>query len=280
MTTYQFILSFCLTLLMVNVSEAQVKFKLAMLEDGRTYQVSLVPEMTFESPMNITSTAQVTLRTPADGFEVDQIFNLLPNVIWEPNSKTSTPDESPEYDYISFGLITAGTNGIVYEAGVEVPLFAFTNYVDCKGAISLIDNETDPFAPPNSMQVNVGNQITILGAHGDAYIGNLPQHTVTCEGNITSIEQIDKQEINLSLFPNPTHQLITMDFDWDRRNEAVQMNILNITGAIVHENSVQIKKGTNVLQADVSHLAQGNYFIELIGADWKISSDQFIKIAK
>ena len=223
------LLIYCL-LLITNGLVAQVKFKLVLLEDGKTYQVSLIPEVTFTNPLNLTSTGQVTLKAPSKGVAVDQIFNLQEGVIWERNSLTESPAESPDFDYISFGLVTQGTKNLKYEKGVEVPLFAFTNLLECQGTITLIDNWTDAFAPPNSKNVNVGNQLTILGAQGDAYIGNVLENSVPCGGNLTALEHIELNKINLTLFPNPSVDYLTTSFDWGRKGETAKLTILSRNG--------------------------------------------------
>lgn len=279
MKIYKFLFPFSLFLLATNLSFGQVKFKLTKLADGKTYQVSMIPDVTFQSPLNVTSTAQVTLKAPTGGFEVDQIFNLQDGVEWEPNSLTEGPQESPDSDYLSFGLITQGTDKIIYEAGVEVPLFAFTNFLECQGQISLIDNMNDPFAMPNSRQVNIGNQITILGAQGDAYIGNASESVALCGDNLTSIENIDQSKVNLNLFPNPAVDYLFVDFTWERKGENVQLKILDLNGKLINEKSIEIIQGNNQTKIDIQSLAQGNYLLELSGETWNISSDQFVKMA-
>ena len=278
MNTIKNIFPICLLLLVTTCLTAQVKFKLSLLEDGKTYQVSLIPEVTFKSPLNLTSTGQVTLKAPAKGLAVDQLFNLQDEVVWEPNSLTETPAESPEFDYVSFGLVSQGTKKITYEAGVEVPLFAFTNFLECQGTITLIDNLTDPFAPPNSKNVNVGNQLTILGAQGDAYIGNTTDNSVPCGGNLTSLENIELDKINLTLFPNPSIDYLSANFDWNRKGEVAELTILSMNGKTVIEQELTIHKGYNQIQVAVQQLAQGNYFMEITGSDWKITSEQFVKM--
>jgi len=234
-----------LLLLTANLVNAQVKFKLTLLEDGKTYQVSLIPEVTFQNPLNLTSTGQVTLKAPTKGFAVDQIINFQDEVVWEQNSLTTSPAESPNHDYISFGLVTQGTKDIKYEAGVEVSLFTFTNMLECQGEISLIDNLTDAFAPPNSKNVNVGNQLTVLGAQGDAYIGNVVEDKVPCGQNLTAIENIELNKINLMLFPNPSVAYLTAAFDWERSGEDAKLTILNMDGKVVIEQAIAIQNGPN-----------------------------------
>lgn len=280
MKIYKLLLPFYLCLLATNLTFGQVKFKLTKLMDGKTYQISMIPEVSFQSPLNVTSTAQVTLKAPTRGLEVDQIFNLQDGVEWEPNSLTKGPQEAPESDYLSFGLITQGTDKIVYEAGVEVPLFAFTNFLECQGQIALVDNLADPFAIPNSRQVNIGNQITILGAQGDAYIGNASESVAPCGDNLTAIENIDQSKVNLKLFPNPAKDYLFVDFTWKRKGANVQLKVLDLNGKLVKENPIEIIQGHNQRKIDIQDLAQGNYLIELIGETWKISSDQFVKIGQ
>ena len=250
------------------------------LADGQTYQVSMIPEVSFQSPLNVTSTAQVTLKAPTRGLEVDQIFNLQDGVEWEPSSLTQRPSESPGSDYLSFGLVTQGTDKIIYEAGVEVPLFAFTNFLECQGQIALMDNNNDPFAIPNSRQVNIGNQITILGAQGDAYIGNAIESVAPCGDNLTAIENIDQSTVELNLFPNPAVSYLFVDFDWIRKGEAIKLKVLDLSGKLVKEQSLEINKGNNQTKIDIQSLVQGNYIIELTGESWKISSNQFVKIGQ
>lgn len=266
-------------LMSITILKAQVKFKLTQLAGGKTYQISLISDVTYSPPMNVTSTAQITLKVPSGGLEVDRIVNLQEGTEWEPNSRTYTPEESPESDYISFGLVTTGTKNLNYEAGIELPLFTFTNIAECNGRIALINNQTDAFLPPNSRQVNVGNQITILGANGDAYIGNTEESFVVCGEEVsTSIEDIDQNQVDLSIFPNPAKTHISIKMDWARKGEFVELNVLDMTGKTVIHQQVDLKLGTNQERINLQSLSQGNYFIELRGADWKISSDQFVKI--
>ncbi|MFK7982636.1 MAG: T9SS type A sorting domain-containing protein [Saprospiraceae bacterium] len=268
-----------LLLFTFNWGNAQVKFKLTMLEDGQTYQVSLIPEVTFQNPLNLTSTGQVTLKAPTNGLAIEELLNLQEAVVWEQNSLTESPAESPNHDYISFGLVTQGTKDIKYDSGVEVPLFAFKNTLECQGEITLIDNLTDAFAPPNSTNVNVGNQLTILGAQGDAYVGNSLENKVPCGANLTAIENIELNKINLILFPNPAVDNLKATFDWDRKEENAQLTVLNMDGKVVISQVVTIQSGNNITKIDVQKLAQGNYFLEVTGADWKINSEQFVKMA-
>ena len=63
-----------------------------------------------------------------------------------------------------------------------------------------MNNQDDSFRAPNSMHVNVGNQMTILGAGGDAYVGNRDDGTVAgCFEDALSQRAADK----IVILPNP-----------------------------------------------------------------------------
>ena len=135
----------------------------------------------------------------------------------------------------------------------------------------------DPFAPPNSRQVNVGNQITIYGAKGDAYAGNMENNTVPC-GSLTNIEELDQTSVQLNIFPNPVTETLNLSMNWNKKSEPIILSIIDLAGKAVYNKSIQLNKGFNQEKVAINQLAQGSYFIELRGADWKVSSQQFVKV--
>lgn len=172
-TVLQACFVFCL-LFVNSLSYGQVQFRVELMEDNITYKVSLLPEESWPSPENLTSTAQITLVVPTGGFVVDNLQALIPNTGWASNSRFNAPAENPGYDYISFGLTSLGTPAIPYVGGQETALFSFQNTGVCTGGIELI-GPNDPFLPPNSENGNVGNQIAVYGggldsnSYGGAY---------------------------------------------------------------------------------------------------------------
>ena len=211
-----------------SIGEAQVKYKLQLLNDGVTYEVSIVPETSYRPPLNVTSTAQITVKVPTGAFEVRNLKNIQPNVEWEANSIASAPEESEAFDYISFGLATNGTEWLRYEEGIEIPIFTFENAIDCNGEVSLMDNATDPFMPPNSARKNVGNQITIAGANGDAYVGNMLKSTIPCGQFSTDVEEIEKEAIQFTMFPNPASKDLTVSVKMQENTEA-ELSVFNLS---------------------------------------------------
>lgn len=267
---FLFVLGFSLPVL------GQVQFKITALEDG-AYKVSLISSETYQSTQAMTATAQVTIRTLAGTMEPISVNSMADGVAWEANSIYRSPEEAPEYDYFSFGLTTLGTMGILYEAGEEIELFTFKNAATCEGDIEIINNETDPFLPPNSRSANIGNEITILGANGNAYIGNDGEGKAECLS--TSLREFRNELGDIfTIFPNPVAHTVYLNFDWVREGEEVQLILRDIRGAIVKEASVEIQRGENQFRLPVADVAAGMYSVDLIARDWTVQIDKVVKV--
>jgi len=265
------------------ISTAQIQFKLTMLEDGETYQVSLIPEKTWAHPYNITSTAQVTLKVPTESFEVDDLKSLQIGIDWQSNSRSDNPTEEPGVDYISIGLSTLGTIDFNYEAGVEMPLFSFKNALPCAGSVVLMNNEEDPFMAPNSRSANVGNSITIFGARGEAYVGNVTAFSeVPCQSAelTTSIESNEIVAEETKVYPNPAINEVFVDMTWTNGKTDGDLVILDATGRVVKRQAVALIDGFNQVQLQVEQLTFGIYSIELQFDDQTLAIDRFVKGSK
>lgn len=265
------------------ITTAQIQFKLTMLEDGETYQVSLIPEKSWGHPYNITSTAQVTVKVPSNSFEVDDLKTVQLGVDWQSNSRSDDPVEAPGTDYISFGLASLGTVDFNYEAGVEMPLFTFKNALPCSGSVILMNNEEDPFMAPNSRNANVGNSITIFGARGEAYVGNVSAYTeVPCqlEGLTTSVESNEIIAEETKVYPNPAINEVFVDMNWKNGKTDGDLVILDATGREVKRQGVTLIDGFNQVQLPIEQLSFGIYSIEVQFGDKSLAVDRFVKGTK
>ena len=179
----------------------QISGKIELLPDNKTYQVSIVPSVNFNPPLSTTNNAQITLVAPAGGLSINNLQSITGQ--WDVASIVETPSESPDFSYYSISL-GGPIEDIFYNDGVEIVLFTFQNSGDCVGDITIIDNNTDPFIPPNSQNVNVGNLFSILGVGPrNAYngtVGNgascpsdldltvsLQENTLLCANDVTNI---------------------------------------------------------------------------------------------
>ena len=175
-----------------------VDFELGQLDNGDLV-VSMIPDTTWEFPNNVVSTAQVTLKAPKGQLEIGEINNLLENVIFFVIGTDAEPVEAPDFDYISIALGSQGTAGIAFRKGEKIDLFSFNNLQTCdNGRITLMDNFTDRFFPPNEEDANVGQQLTVAGFNlADVPIGIRGDGIACSESGGTNLGvQIVKQDIS------------------------------------------------------------------------------------
>jgi gliding motility-associated-like protein len=155
----------------VNTTSAQVYGKLELLPDNKTYQVSITPERSLTTPLNRTNSAQITLVAPSGGLKITNFKSIAGD--WRVgNSIAESPVENHNFNYY-FIELESPMNDVNYVAGQEIILFTFENELTCIGDVAIIDDDSDPFLPPNSLNLNVGNLFTILG-YGpvNAYLGS------------------------------------------------------------------------------------------------------------
>lgn len=274
-------------------SEAQVQFHLDLDADTKIYTVSMLPQVTWEAPYNRTATAQITVKTPTGLFELQEFISLTPNVEWTMNARVDSPDEAPDYDYLSFTLITSGLEPMDFVAGKPTKLFCFKNASTCSGQVSLVNNKTDNFAPPNSRNINIGNSIGVHGARGEAYIGNVSDKAFACDFGITKLvitdtkeeEVIEEEEIIVEtieaytdIFPNPTNQELNVKFSWNKTVGDKRVALYSNIGELVQIHKERVILGDNHFKFDVSTLPSGLYNLFLMEEGEQISLGKVLKV--
>lgn len=260
--------TFLTFLAFTQYTDAQVLVDLAFDTDTEVYTVSLLPQSTWEYPQNITGTGQITLRVPAGEFVIQDLTNLQTDVEWLNNARSNSPTESPDYDYISFGLMTPGTANIPYVANELTPLFSFKNELGCTGSVSIMDNEADPFYPPNQDMVNVGNSLSVLGGGSDSYVGNVSNDEVSCEVEVEEPEDPSSLQTlptiaEVMTYPNPAIEQVTIDFQWDENAQSGEIIITDNSGKQVKSKKVDLQEGENEASLRVKSLPAGIYFLQL-----------------
>jgi hypothetical protein len=88
---------------------------------------------------------------------------------------------------------------------------------------------------------------------------------------LVNTNSIEKQ-LNFKIFPNPTTDLLTIDFQDFNINQSVKIHIINSIGQI--QKTVFINE--NLSQIDVSNLPKGIYFLKIIGNE-NIQVGEFLK---
>jgi hypothetical protein len=255
---------------------AQVQYKLERLPNSRYYIVSAIPDVTFSKPMNIVSTAQVTLKVPAGGFKVGSIQPF--GTKWSINGRANAPQENPDFDYINFGLRDMGTALLDFKKGTAIPLFAFEASGTCEGEVALMDNKTDELKANNVEKINVGNQITVLGAGGDAWKGNVVGAAKADCFEMTAIEK-GMAKGAIVVYPNPVQDELTLTFMVAKKDAKESfISLYDAAGRAIFRVKRQFNEGLNEQRFDVSNLAAGTYQVEIEGLSRKNATEKVIKM--
>jgi hypothetical protein len=257
-------------------SEAQIQYKVEKLPNSRYYMVSAISDATYSKPMNLVSTAQVTLKVPAGGFKVGSIQPF--GTRWSLNGRSNAPRENPDFDYINFGLRDFGTSGLDFKKGEVIPLFAFEASGGCEGEVALMDNKTDVLTPANEAKINVGNQMTILGAGGDAWKGNVVGASKADCFEMTAIEK-GMTHGAVVIAPNPVQDEFTITFM--RQEKDVKEGFINLydaLGQLVFHEQKSFNEGLNEHHFDASKLAAGTYQVEIQGLNRRTITEKLVKV--
>ena len=170
-----------------------VEFSVRWDGTSGVYRVYMRPLST-PSP-DASTTAQVTLVVPhaalPDRFVVpsSSVTTSFTGTTWSNSSKVYAPSENPNFDYLSFSAYIIESTIYQWTAGVEQEVFSFKNTGKCLGAVTLINNQTDPFnIKNNSANTNPGNEFSNNGwpvnaTTLSAYAGN---YGTTSEADCTT----------------------------------------------------------------------------------------------
>jgi len=60
--------------------------------------------------------------------------------------------------------------------------------------------------------------------------------------------------------------------------EAVHIDVMNATGALVSQTKTNVSEGPNLLNFPIDKLAAGTYFIRVRGGSWLSNANKFIKL--
>ncbi|MBU0653551.1 MAG: cadherin [Gammaproteobacteria bacterium] len=146
-------------------AEATLEYKLALAEDGKTYEVWMKPSSTPKPDISLTG--QVTIKVPnTAGFKVTDLKSAVEGANWVEASRVDAPKEDASSDYISFsfvGLQGTSSRNYAWTEGKEQLVFSFTNEGGCIDGVALMADDDAFNAATNSANTNPGNQFTNLG---------------------------------------------------------------------------------------------------------------------
>ncbi|MEN9424625.1 MAG: hypothetical protein RL122_2008 [Pseudomonadota bacterium] len=219
-----------LALAITSPSVAGVQFRISHDASSKEYVVYMTPD-TVPSPDMVLS-SQVTLRVPhgidKTRFNIDTLTSAVTGIHWVNHSRVDAPVESPDADYLSFGLLYSGGKPppFDWQAGKEKRIFSFKSAVGCVAGVTLIDNH-DPFSQlPNSANTNPGNEFSNIGwLGGNSYTGNYGK-PITCGNVPTPLSICEKNPLLLSAI---------------KREVSVLAALINKIGSISQRQTLQKK---------------------------------------
>lgn len=256
---------------------AQAKLKLSLMPDQETYLVSMIPEVTWQMPLNIVGSAQVVLQVEADRpFSAGEITSMIPGISWIDNAYVESPASAPAYNFVCFVLNEQGTREIPFEDGVETPLFTFKNIEPgCVGMIELVDNtdlRTKKIAYKD--QLNITQNLAVVGARGNAVTG-IEGEGANCEVLQSVYESIPIVS-NLLVYPVPTANLLQISWENVTGKEVSQLQITDPLG-----RELELEKNIpgfdqQKIDLDVSDFPNGLYNASLVANSGERQFFQFI----
>jgi len=115
---------------------------------------------------------------------------------------------------------------------------------------------------------------TFYGQYVNRKVNAVNEPTTVYTGT-TAISELDFEQLNITVFPNPSSDLIAIQIN-DLVKEDFQVDLLDMAGRVIQ--SSQIQKGTTIAYFDVQTVYEGVYFVRI--ANGKLSTSKKIIITK
>ncbi len=265
---------------LIQTIGGQVRLNLSLLSDRQTYLVSMLPDQSWQAPMNAVGSAQIVIQTDASKpFLAGQIKSLIPGISWLDNAYVESPAAAPQYRFICFALNEPGTRNIAFQAGVETPLFSFVNLEPgCAGPVNLADNN-DPLVQQvvNKNHLNITQNITVLGARGNAVSG-IAANNADCAELQTNTDEIIVN--NLKIYPVPATDILQILWELEPGQNVDKLLVTDMIGRQLVLETIKPVSGEHRYNLDVSSFPTGLYTAALVNKDGKRQAFRFTVIRR
>lgn len=195
---------------------------------------------------------------------------------WEPieGNLAGNPDPGvPEFlNHISDGpsmrwaQIVPTDKGYIYFIGTSVGLFSTTKLQGDSTVWVQQGVETIGNVVVDMLKYRESDSWLVVGTHGNGiYAGqvNYIQSQDTSGGEPDGFAFIEGA-FKMQLFPNPTNDAIALQFTADSDVDA-SVIIFDLGGRAVYSQTLRTASGLNKVVIDVSHLAEGQYYLQIKG---------------
>ncbi len=226
------------------LARAQVSLRLALDADGQTYNVYMRSAVSYSGRSALMSTAQVTLVVPhglgAERFGVADLTSPIPGMIWRQGDRVDAPAENPERDYLFFSFINNSSPTVLFDikAGQDILLFRFKRTGPCSTPAQLINNKLDEFRTPNSKGINTGNSVSILGAGGNVYSGNVGE-LPTVQIRTSADSACGNQPLDLYADLPPATPVVAYKYQWFADDQPISVQLDVPTFSYVFPNQAE-----------------------------------------
>ena len=100
------------------------------------------------------------------------------------------------------------------------------------------------------------------------------QFTLSYNGAVVGLNQIDKEISSFDVYPNPATDIVDLKIT-GTKNMVAKAYIVNALGAVVADKEVQLSEGKNNIRFDVAELPAGVYFAR-VGNGTVFSTKKFV----
>ncbi len=252
-------------LLFSTMVSAQVKYNLSFQEATHVYTVSVIPEVSWDTPKNLVSAAQIVLRVDADKEFIPGITSLVNGLIWADNAYVERPSGATDYTFVCISLVNGPTSKIALVAGQEVPLFSFVNSGGgCAGHVTLLANDDPMVQAVRGAGFNVTQYFPVLGAHSNAFTG-FENNEIDCSP-ASGVYTLDAKFIeDVLISPVPADKSVTVQ--WTQLSEQAglrQMVICDVRGVEILREKIGDGKGRHTLHIPVENWQAGMYRLRFV----------------
>lgn len=159
---------------------------------------------------------------------------------------------------------------------LEDPFFIFE--IKAEGGLWTLVTPTGLETQVENLNPNTNYQFRLITECSDTPIYSNPvSFTTMAEEGTVSTNSTSLNQTNIQIFPNPTHDLLTVWY-YNDRTENLKYTLKSAQGQQLLSSQIQVTSGKNEIQIDLSTYPDGIYLIETI--DQRQSNRFFEKVIK
>lgn len=181
-------------------------------------------------------------------FNLSDLYSGNPNGTWTVSAQNAgTGSMTVTIPSFEVGVYTDSCSAITQNEVSQIPITSETIAGGSSGQLSFTINATSHTPPFPTVNTNC------------LLFGSATEFSSTCVTSITTIANVE----NLIVYPNPNNGIFTLEFELDK-TEAVEINIIDITGRVVLNREYPNIRGKFKEQFDLkNNLNVGFYVIDI-----------------